>query len=518
MSTLDQLLTPAIREKAEAAEYKFGLRTPGVLLPYQQRWVQDQSPVKLDEKSRRIGITWAEAADDVLLAASTGGMDVWYIGYNKDMAIEFILDCAQWTAHFDEAAGQIEEGVEVYKDGDEEKSVLTYSIKFASGHRITALSSRPSNLRGKQGKVVIDEAAFHNDLGELLKAAFALLIWGGRVVIISTHNGVDNEFNSLVTDIRAGKVPYSIHRTTFDEALADGLYERVCLKTGKTWTADGQAKWRDEIYAIYRANAAEELDVIPSKSGGAYLSSALVQARMDASIPVLRFRCPELFEQRSDVERQAFAADWIEENVAPLMDALPKDRRSFYGLDFGRTGDLSVLTPLIEGQRLHKRAPFHIEMRNTPFKQQEQILFWVADRLPRFCSGSHDARGNGQYLAEVAMQRYGASVIHQIMPTRQWYLDNMPKLKAAFEDDEITIAKDADVLADMRAIVMDKGVPKIPETGHTVGSDGGQRHGDAAISVAMAWHASLNPGSVIEFESINDGRIGGNIRDFMRAL
>lgn len=109
MSTFDQLVGPAMRKAADDAKYSSRLRTPGVFLAYQQEWAKDQSQVKIAEKSRRIGLTWAEAADDVLLAASTNGMDVWYIGYNKDMAIEFILDCAQWTAHFGEAADQIEE-------------------------------------------------------------------------------------------------------------------------------------------------------------------------------------------------------------------------------------------------------------------------------------------------------------------------------------------------------------------------------------------------------------------------
>ncbi len=54
-----------------------------ILLPYQRRWLADQSQVKDSEKSRRIGITWTEAADRALGAAVGGraGIDGWYIGY-----------------------------------------------------------------------------------------------------------------------------------------------------------------------------------------------------------------------------------------------------------------------------------------------------------------------------------------------------------------------------------------------------------------------------------------------------
>ena len=121
-------------------------RTPTVLLPYQQAWCADQSPVKLCEKSRRIGLSWGEAADTALLAASAKGMDAWYIGYNKDMALEFIRDCAGWAKHYQLAAGEIEETEEVFVEGDDRQAVLAFVIRFASGFRITALSSRPSNL------------------------------------------------------------------------------------------------------------------------------------------------------------------------------------------------------------------------------------------------------------------------------------------------------------------------------------------------------------------------------------
>jgi len=211
---------------------------PAALLPYQQEWIADQSAFKVDEKSRRTGLTWGEAADNVLIAGSdraSGGQNVYYIGYNMDMAIEYIEACAMWARVFNQAAGAIEEGQELFEEGKEDKVIKTYTIRFGSGFRIVALSSRPANLRGKQGIVVIDEAAFHQDLDELLKAAIALLMWGGKVRVISTHNGVDNPFNQLIEDIRAGKRAGKVHRITFLEAVAEGLYRRVCLRLGKAW-------------------------------------------------------------------------------------------------------------------------------------------------------------------------------------------------------------------------------------------------------------------------------------------
>ena len=123
MSAALQLLTPEVKALAKQADYDFTRRAPGVMLPYQQRWIADKSQVKVQEKSRRVGLSWAEAADSALEAAASSGQDVWYIGYNKDMAIEFILDVAQWAVHFNEVADAIECGEEVFKDGDEDKAV-----------------------------------------------------------------------------------------------------------------------------------------------------------------------------------------------------------------------------------------------------------------------------------------------------------------------------------------------------------------------------------------------------------
>ena len=63
------IITPEMRALGVQADYRFASRVPAVLLPYQQRWLADKAQVKVVEKSRRIGLSWAEACDSVLCAA-----------------------------------------------------------------------------------------------------------------------------------------------------------------------------------------------------------------------------------------------------------------------------------------------------------------------------------------------------------------------------------------------------------------------------------------------------------------
>ena len=488
---------------------------PAVLLPYQQRWVADKSPVKVCEKSRRVGISWAEASDDALTAAASreaGGDDTWYIGYNQDMAKEFIRDIAFWAKHYQLAAGEMEEVVLK----DEDKDILTFVIKFASGFRVTALSSRPSNLRGKQGRVVIDEGAFHDDLQGLLKAAMALLMWGGKVRIISTHDGDGNPFNELVLDCRAKKVPYSLHRIEFKSAIEQGLFKRICLATGREWTPEVEAAWVADLYASYGDHAAEELDVIPSSGGGAYLTRAQIEACMVEDVPVIRLTLPDGFSLLAAHLREAEVRDWCEEHLLAHLTRLNPGVNHFFGEDFARSGDLTAIWPLAQTQSLKLETPFVLELRNVPFEQQKQILFYLVDRLPRFRAGAMDARGNGQYLAEVAMQKYGPTRVCQVMLSTEWYRENMPPFKAAIEDRMLLLPKDADVLADLRAVRMDKGVAKVPDNARVRGADGRDRHGDTAIALAMATYAvfEMEP-APIEFQSLGRVRQSAQIADYL---
>lgn len=469
----------------------------GVLLPYQRRWIADRSTLKIAEKSRRTGLTWAEAADAVLAAAAAdGGVSHLYLGAGKEMAQEFIEAAAMWARNFDQAAGEIEE--EILRDRD--RDILTYRINFASGQKVQALSSNPSNLRGRKGNVTIDEAAFHPDLAEVLKAALPLRMWGGKVRLISTHNGVDNPFNEFVEDSRAGKQPYSVHRITLDDACREGLYRRICQVNGREWSQEAEAEWKEDLMsgAVTREDALEEYCCVPKQSGGAYLSRALIEACM-VEAPVLRFESPAGFDVWGERLREQEVAAWCEEHLLGLLEQLDPDEPHCFGEDFGRVSDLTVLAPLAIGSRLVHRVPFLVELRNVPYRQQEQILYYVVDRLPRFRAGALDARGNGGYLAEQAAYRYGRNRIEPVEISQAWYLENMPKFKARFEDKEVLIPKDRDLLDDLRAIQVVKGIPKVPDVRTGQYKD---RHGDAAVALAMADYAARQAPAVYDFHRV----------------
>lgn len=241
-------------------------------MPYQARWGADKSRVRVIEKSRRVGISWASAAIAALNAAKRKGRDRYYVGYNREMAEQFIEDVAWWAKAYQLVTSTIEQ--EVLHDDD--KDILVYRVRFASGYKVQALSSKPSNLRAKKGDITIDEFAFHEQPDELLKAALATLMWGYNVEVISTHNGVGNHFNQLCTDIRAGKLDYSLHQVTLDDAIADGLYKRICLINNWEWSKELQTLWREQLYRDYGIGADEELGCIPLdvKGGGKVFNRA----------------------------------------------------------------------------------------------------------------------------------------------------------------------------------------------------------------------------------------------------
>ncbi len=463
-----------------------------LLLDYQSAWNGEKADVAVCEKGRRIGLSWGDGAERVIHAAEGAG-NIYYMSYNKDMTETYIDDCAEWARKFNHACSEVLEEVELV----DEREIRKFRIDFESGKSIVALPGNPRVLRskGKPGDIVIiDEAAFCDDLEELIKAAIACTNWGGKVRIISTHNGDDNPFNELVHDIRAGKRAYSLHRITLDDAIACGLVRRICTVKGDDWYDGYAADWRAAQVSKYRnsEDADEELFCVPRHGGGVWLSRVLIESRM-IEAPIVRFHGTKEFNAWPEPVRRAEMRDWCDTELGPLLQKLDPARRHVIGGDFARSGDMSSYAPLEIGQTLRRTSPFILEMRNTPHQQQVQAVNYVCDRLPKFGGGAFDARGNGSFLAEAMVDAYG-SIIEPVMATEAWYREHMPPFKAAFEDDRIAVPRHEDVLDDLRAFRLVRGVPRLPE-GKT--DTKGERHGDSGMALALAWYASEHCGGEV---------------------
>lgn len=487
----------------------------GLLMPSQQKWVADKSELKAADKGRRTGFTWGEAFDDVTIAAaakSAGGDNVWYIGDTKEKGREYILTCSNFAKIIASELVDIEEflfdDIVVDSNGDATtKQIAAFRITFASGHRISALSSRPANIRGLQGVVVIDEAAFHPNVAAVLDACAALLTWGGKIRIISTHNGKSNPFNTLLKEIREGTRIGTIHHVPFDVAVAEGLYERAWAVRGRAlgWELSpaGKKAWYNRIRRVYgsRQDAMrEELDAIPREGDGTMIPLTLIEAAQTDEYKVARWVAPDPkggkeFVDWPEFERREHMRQWLAEHVTPLLEALPAGADCALGEDFAMRQDRTDIAVGFTDQRLVRHAAFLVELRQCPYDCQRQVLFHIGDFLRdkrRFSRGVLDANGNGMAMAQEARQRYGEDRILELMPQDKWLLREItPLFSAAFIDRTILVPLDKDVRDDIHQFRLVNGIGKIPTDVRTEGTDGGRRHADAAVAILNFYAATF---------------------------
>ncbi|MCJ9428556.1 hypothetical protein [Kordiimonas marina] len=470
---------------------------PNVLLPYQARWHADKAAIRIGEKSRRVGFTWGCHGAEAPLEASIkgpAGMDQFYMGYNMAMAAEFIGDAAFFAKAYQLVASQMEAFRQIILIEDEKTDIITYRIRLANGRKIEALSSAPHNWRGRQGHARVDEAGHHKDLAAVIDAAMAFKLWGGRISITGTHNTEESQFNAYIKEIRAGNLPWSLHRCDFDQALAEGFYKRVCLVKGLEWSAEAEAKYRADAWASYpdKEAADEELGAIPRKGSGIYFPRLLVENAGIDGVPVLRFAKKDAFF--TDPNREKITQDWLDEQVAPFLVQLDPELRTVAGQDFGRDNDLSVIKIAQRHTPLVWRIAFRIELRNIPFDMQELIGFYIFDRLPKFRHAKFDARGNGQSLAEKMAQKYTTQRIDCVKATTAHYDEAMPKYRAALEGRTFLIEKDEDSIQDHRSLVRVSGHCAVSGAKNKGIADGKNRHGDSAIASLNCYLATLEEG------------------------
>ncbi|NEO59163.1 MAG: hypothetical protein F6J98_01680 [Moorea sp. SIO4G2] len=205
-------------------------------------------------------MTWLLALICVLRAAANKGQNQYYISYNKESTDQFMKNCRWWASNLQLFCNERSESVY-----DGEKDLLVYKMTFSSGFVIEALSSNPNNIRGKGGDVVVDEAAFIEQLDEIVRAITALVLWSPErsIVLVSTADTVDNPFHQYCEKAKKGEKGMAYYQMGFKEAIEKGLYRRICFLSGQKWSKESERSWEQGIRDLYAPFGDAELDCIP---------------------------------------------------------------------------------------------------------------------------------------------------------------------------------------------------------------------------------------------------------------
>lgn len=429
---------------------------PGaIFLPYQAKWIEDGSRLKLIEKSRQIGLSWATAYAAVSRTALvTARLDQWVSSRDDIQAQLFLEDCKFWAGNLSIAAEDL--GEQVLDPRDRQTA---YVLRFASGRRINSMSSNPNAQAGKRGGRVLDEFALHPDPRKLWTIAYPGITWGGAMEVISTHRGSANFFNQLVREIREQGNPkgISLHTVTLQDALDQGFL----YKLQQSIPADDEKQAMDEAayFDFVRAGAADEESFQqeymcrPADDDAAFLEYDLIA--------------------RSEY---AEGVEWQRQEGGTL----------FVGIDIGRKKDLTVVWVLEKlGDVFYTR---HIEaLQNMTKPDQEKVIWpWIGRALESGGRVAIDNTGLGIGWVDDAQAKFGKYRVEGVNFTAQSKEVLAYPVRGTMEDRRLRIPNDGKIRADLRSVTKQvTGAGNIRFTAERT-PDG---HADRFWALALAIHA-----------------------------
>lgn len=435
-----------------------------LFLPYQWKWIQDESRMKLMQKGRQIGLSWSTAYRVDLKTAMKGQrFDTWVSSRDDTQARLFLDDCKHFASNVLSIAAK-DLGETVYLDSNK-KPYTSHEISFDNGRKIHSMSSNPDAQAGKRGTRVLDEFALHPDPRQLYTIAEPGITWGGQMEIISTHRGSLNFFNVLVQETLEGGNPkeISLHTVTLQDALDQGFLwklQKVLIEGGTT---------EDDILDM---DEAEYFDYIKNRAADdeTFMQEYMCEPSDDASAFLS-------YEDISACQYQ-FNTNWeteLEEATGPL----------YIGVDIGRYRDLTVITVLEKvGRVYHTRRMITLE--KMPFSEQEAVLYpLIKLRKVRRCCIDHT--GMGIQFGERAEKRFGYKV-ENVTFTQASKEEMGYDLRAHFEDRTIRIPTDSKnlLVSDLRSVKRDttaSGKVRLRADHDESG------HADRFWSLALATHA-----------------------------
>ena len=410
-----------------------------LLLPYQKRWLADESRFKVGMWSRQVGKSLACAFEAVDNATETG-QDWLIISAGERQVKEFIRKVASVAQIYGDALGNFSPVI-----------TATEVVLPWSGAKITGIPSNPATARGYSRNVVLDEAAFQEQSEELWRAIYPIItnpLKGDlKVRVISTPSGKNNLFYKLWTS-EGKKVQWSKHKLDIYDAIREGLEVDIDeLREGM----DDPDGWAQEFECQFLEEATQ------------FLTYDLINSCVDVRATL--------------------------ESLYPRFD---NGTLRYGGGDVGRHRDLSCAWMLKCDPKDNLLVTESVDvMERMVFESQQEIFGKRIKLCARFAV---DASGIGEETAERLAQKWGAGKVLGCKLTNEFKNEIMVTLKDQMQKGFVRIPDCPKLKASLASIqkrVTEGGTVRYVAA-HT--ADG---HADEAIALALAvWAARKQMGAM----------------------
>ena len=478
------------------------------VLPYQRRWIRDDSKLKIAVWSRQSGKSFAAALRAVLKCMDKRTTYI-ILSKGERQSRLFMEKVKDFCQVFKELK-TLREFSEMETD---DKTMEVYFPHNRS--RIIGLPANADAARGYSGNIVLDEFAFHGDAHKIFAACFPIITRGYSIEVISTPNGTAGKFYEIAK--AAGLVGSSESGVRSSESDHPGLRPPLLTKEGSSagTSAGGlglpDSRHRTSDFGLRTSDSGRRT---PNSlwSGHRVDIYDAVRAGLPADIQLLRSGCDdeETWLQEYGCQFLSDAQNYIpielisscvheEATTEPVALMSPSARAGgdtrattgrgcYLGVDIGRKRDLTIAW-LFEkvGEILWSRRL--LVLKGVSFDEQERQICALIEGTPHphvespASSLSHplptgegtgysslvtrhsslgvsaaavrrvciDQSGIGMMLAEHLVQRYG-SMVEPVTFTAQLKERLAPKVKMAFEERTVRIPDNREVRADINSV------------------------------------------------------------------
>jgi phage FluMu gp28-like protein len=393
-------------------------RKPLELDFWQEDFIKDTHKYSITLKSRRTGFSFIVGLKGLIKAMDPVRFKYvrQFVSYNEDDAKEKIIYCKEFyhsipKKHKKELASETKTSMEFYDKGSKTTS------------RLLSIACRPP--RGRGGDIVFDEMAIYpkNKASVIYTAGLPVIARGGSVEIGSTPLGKIGEFYNILIDEQqypeynrisipwwfAGKLCKDVEKAIHEAPLLE-TEERVMV----FGTPDIKTQYRSMLLEDFQ----QEYECTFIDSAASYITLDLIYA----NTPGMRDgeRAAPLIGGDIEEDKDIQPEEDIEVKVFRDVDSLligynpEKHGRLYLGYDVARRRDAAVVFVLGHLPDGKKIAVAEIEMRNTKFEDQLDVIRKIMKNLPvvRVCM---DQTGQGEPLCERLQSEVGSARIEGVL-------------------------------------------------------------------------------------------------------